>query len=653
MLRLRSLGGGKMGVVSSPRAAKLAYGATFTLVLPLGLWLWNSHLRCPFPPIHSMWLGLVLLTAGTLLMVSGMWQLWSEGRGLPMNAFPPPRVVRAGVYAAVPHPIYCGFIAVCAGLAFAAGSATGLWLATPLAALGCLALVLGYESPDLRHRFGRDLPTPWLGPPAGSGSLPPLNRLGAALSVLAPWAVAYLAVKTLGVSAAAFETRLGWEWSIPVLPATMPVYATIYLVVPLTFFLCATRPQMRRLVITAWNAIILNTFLYLVVSATAAFRSVPVTDWLSGWLAWEQRLALPPAGSFPSFHVTWAVLCAASLSRGPLRRARTLCWAWCLGLCLSCLSTGMHSLADVLAGVLTGVLCDQHEDLWKRALHWVELLGNDWKAWRIGPLRIMNHCVWAGAAGFVAVLLAGVSAAPQHLGWLVLVAAITLVGAALWAQWVEGSSALLRPFGYYGSILGGLAALALVALLGGPGPDLAAAFALAAPWTQAIGRLRCIVQGCCHGRPVDWGIRIVNPHSRVVKLAGFSGTPIHPTPLYSIIANLALGFLLLRLRISGAGPFQIAGLYLVLAGMSRFVEEAYRGEPQTARFAGLPLYQWLAVGSLLLGMALMALPRCSLPPLHASSPVLLAASLAWGAVCAFCMGMDFPDSNRRFSRLTG
>lgn len=186
-----------MGVVSSPRAAKLAYGATFTLVLPLGLWLWNSHLRCPFPPIHSMWLGLVLLTAGTLLMVSGMWQLWSEGRGLPMNAFPPPRVVRAGVYAAVPHPIYCGFIAVCAGLAFAAGSATGLWLATPLAALGCLALVLGYESPDLRHRFGRDLPTPWLGPPAGSGSLPPLNRLGAALSVLAPWAVAYLAVKTL------------------------------------------------------------------------------------------------------------------------------------------------------------------------------------------------------------------------------------------------------------------------------------------------------------------------------------------------------------------------------------------------------------------------------------------------------------------------
>ena len=99
------------------------------------------------------------------------------------------------------------------------------------------------------------------------------------------------------------------------------------------------------------------------------------------------------------------------------------------------------------------------------------------------------------------------------------------------------------PFGYYGSIIGGLLALALVAILRGPAIELLGALALAAPWTQAIGRFRCIVQGCCHGRPVDWGIRVTNPHSRVVKLAELAGRPIHPTPLYSILANMVIGVL--------------------------------------------------------------------------------------------------------------
>jgi len=336
-----------------------------------------------------------------------------------------------------------------------------------------------------------------------------------------------------------------------------------------------------------------------------------------------------------------------------MRMAKPICWLWCLGLTLSCLTTGMHSLADVLLGAVLGALCARPDSLWKELLGWTERLGNSWRAWKIGPLRIMNHSVWPGLAGFTGLLLAGMSAEPRELGWMLLVSVSAVAGAGLWAQWVEGSSALLRPFGYYGSILGGLLALAVVKCLGGPAPDLVAAFAVAAPWVQAIGRLRCIVQGCCHGRPVGWGIRVTNPHSRVVKLAGFSGTAIHPTPLYSILANVVMGLLLLRLRLSGAGPFLLGGLYLVLAGLSRFAEEAYRGEPQTARLAGLPLYQWMAVGSVLGGMLLMGLSSSPLPRLHAPSMGLLLSSLVWGLVCAFAMGMDFPNSNRRFSRLTG
>ena len=288
----------------------------------------------------------------------------------------------------LPHPVYAGFVLCCAGAAIVANSTSGLWIATPVAALGCLSLLLGYEGPDLRRRFGSQLPAPWMGLPAGQGFLPLSRRVGTALAVLLPWAVFYLAVKAIGIPADALETRSGWEWAIPVLPVTMPVYASIYLVAPLTFLLCADRAEMRRLAVSGWMATALNTLLYATVPATAAFRPVTGNDWMSQWLAWEQRMALPAAGSLPAFHVTWAVICAAFLARGSLRRWAASCWLWCLGLAVSCLTTGMHSLADVLAGGLTGAVCLRPERLWRRMLDEIEALGNHWKAWRFGPLRV-------------------------------------------------------------------------------------------------------------------------------------------------------------------------------------------------------------------------------------------------------------------------
>jgi protein-S-isoprenylcysteine O-methyltransferase Ste14 len=264
--------GSSDGLRSRPWGGKLAYGILFTLVVPFGLWLWNSHLHCSLPAVRSVWFGAPLTTAGAALVLLGMWRLWRDGRGLPMNAFPPPLLVTRGVYALVPHPIYCGFVSLCAGLALLSGSATALWMVTPVAALACVALVLGYEGPDLRRRFCSQLPSPWLGLPQGEGFLPLSRRIGAGLGVLVPWAVCYWAVKTLGVSAGAVETRLDWEWAIPVLPTTMPIYASIYLVVPLTFLLCADRAALRRLVVSVWLVTLLNTLLYLVVPATTTFR---------------------------------------------------------------------------------------------------------------------------------------------------------------------------------------------------------------------------------------------------------------------------------------------------------------------------------------------------------------------------------------------
>src|SRR4051794_41186195 len=128
-------------------AGRFLYGALFVAVLPVGLVLWAraTHDIVQVPAIHDPGIGALVAACGAVIALAGMLALWKRGGGLPMNAFPPPRFVAGGIYAVAPHPIYGGFVIACAGVAVYAGSASGLWLVTPAVALGCAALVLGYE----------------------------------------------------------------------------------------------------------------------------------------------------------------------------------------------------------------------------------------------------------------------------------------------------------------------------------------------------------------------------------------------------------------------------------------------------------------------------------------------------------------------------
>ena len=94
----------------------------------------------------------------------------------------------------------------------------------------------------------------------------------------------------------------------------------------------------------------------------------------------------------------------------------------------------------------------------------------------------------------------------------------------------------------------------------------------------------------------------------------------------------------------------IVGLYLVLAGLARFVEESYRGEPQTPVLCGLRLYQWLAPLSVGAGALVMSLRTVSRAGSRSElgGPV---AAVLMGIACWFAMGVDFPTLTRRFSRL--
>lgn len=618
---------------------KLLYGLLFVAVLPclLVLWAVSARPNVGLPVYGSPLMGGALAACGLTLMCAAMWQLWRFGGGLPMNAFPPPTLVTRGVFRWFPHPIYAGFVALSLGLSMAARSAVGLWLITPSVVLACAALVFGYERLNLQRRFGttlRQLPADDIAPP----SL--LECIRFYFAVVIPWLALYTFTVNMGLAGTAF--RLSFEDRLPIYSWTAFIYETSYITVALAPWCARTRRDLRRLTISAWVAMAFVFPFYWIIPSSAPRYPLLGTTWLARLLTVE-RNAYPPCAAFPSFHVLWAVFV------GRLYRPKWLGIAYAAAISVSCITTGQHYIPDVLGALAIAPLFMYPERVWQRLIWITEWLANSWHEWRIGPVRIINHGLYAGLASLVQFTLVAAAVGPGR-EWIVLVTAIAgLLGAAAWAFWIEGSSLLRRPFGFYG----GLIAIGIACLFFEQRWILLGAHCLGAPWMQALGRLRCLVNGCCHGAPAPpaSGIRVTHARSRVTRLAALAGVPVHPTQLYSILSNALLGLVLLRLWLSACPLSLIIGVYAIGNGMARFVEEAYRGEPQTLVIAGLRLYQWIALGCVLVGALMTTLHAPSASVLTPSIEGLLWAS-AFASLAAIAMGVDFPESNRPFARLT-
>ncbi len=103
--------------------------------------------------------------------------------------------------------------------------------------------------------------------------------------------------------------------------------------------------------------------------------------------------------------------------------------------------------------------------------------------------------------------------------------------------------------------------------------------------------------------------------------------------------------------INGTPISMLMGLSFIFSGLSRFVEESYRGEPQTPILWKLRLYQLISVIFIFIGAFFTTISS----PLSKSdfelSLTIVAFALFSGLVALFFGGVDFPKSNKRFSRL--
>jgi protein-S-isoprenylcysteine O-methyltransferase Ste14 len=641
--------------------ARILYAALFAVLIPVGLAIWAHQLapNVPLAAVHSIWGGAIIVVAGGGLMLAGMIQLIVSGHGLPMNAFPPLRFVRSGIFRWIRNPIYIGFSLAVAGAAIAEGSAAGLWVVAPVTALGAAALWYGYERHSLLQRFGATVFEPPLlaFPPASDQPARPANRAAVIIWVLLPWLLSWLAVQALGRAPDAFHLELPFERNWPVVQATELGYLSTYVFVPLTPFLIQRSRDLRHFAISGLLATSVVTLIWLTVPVVASNRPFEPTVVWGRILAFEQAHSIGVA-AFPAFHVLWPLLAM----QGWIANARVsghAAWrwigvSWTAVIVICSLTTAMHTVLEVIAAVVIFFPLWHYRTTWELLRRGAERLANSWREWRFGPVRIINHGTYPAIAAFTASMMTGMLTGPRGVASIAWVGVLITLGAGLTAQALEGSSKLLRPFGWYGGLVGGVIGCLTAPLFGMPTLPLLAAFAVASPWIQLIGRLRCLVQGCCHGGPAPNGVGIRYRHrrSRVIQIASLAGVPLHPTPLYSIIGNLLIGTALLRLRLLGASPGIELGIYFILSGIARFVEESYRAEPQTKVIWELHIYQWMAIAAVLAGIVCTTI-RSEPPvaPFVAPTDTLWWVAVSMGLLFGLAMGVDFPGSNRRFSRL--
>jgi protein-S-isoprenylcysteine O-methyltransferase Ste14 len=636
-------------------SGKVLYGLLFAAVIPALLILWAKHtveiVKLPLP--GKLLFGYVLLISGALFVFSGMWNLWRLGNGLPMNAFPPKRFVKEGIYAFTKHPIYLGAALISFGLSAVTRSASGFWLASPLFTLMMVAYVAGFENERTQKIFGTQDYKPFLSLPAASDISPSLTeRISSYILVFVPWLVIYEAFIYMGAPRDAISTNLPFEEHLPVWEFSEVIYSFTYLFALSVPLVIKTRKQLRRFITDLWFATIIVGFIYLLLPFVVRQRDFIPQSFFGRLILFERSLDGETA-ALPSFHVIWAFIAATYFSRSFIRFK----WIWyilAVLISVSCITTGSHSLPDVVAGFCMFIIIIYRQKIWNYIRLQSERLSNSWHEWRWGPVRIINHGFYGGAAGFAGTLLAGFFLGRQYAVAVFFIMIFVIIGAGLWAQIIEGSSKLLRPYGYYGGLTGGIVACVLASLLFSINIyTLLASFAMAAPWIQSIGRLRCLVQGCCHGKPSNEniGIRFTHPYSRVNKISGLSGVPLHPTQLYSIGTNIITGLILIRLFNIGMSSSFIIGIYFIFNGLGRFVEESLRGEAQTPYWAGMRIYQWIAIINILIGAFFTVIPNTGVLSFQPNIISLFPAILM-GILVTMASGVDFPESNHRFARLT-
>jgi len=182
------------------------------------------------------------------------------------------------------------------------------------------------------------------------------------------------------------------------------------------------------------------------------------------------------------------------------------------------------------------------------------------------------------------------------------------VGAFL--QWLFGEKV------FYGGLIGGfLAAYLFCRRFKMPFMKIADICAPAIPAGHAIGRIGCLMGGCCYG--IEVGVNspfapftIIYPerHDIFASVTAPAGVPLLAAPLIEAVGDLVIAAVLLlfaNAKKERRDGFRIA-LYGVMYGAFRFVTEFFRGDLVRGVYKGVSFSQFISVVIVIVSAAVLA-----------------------------------------------
>ncbi len=153
---------------------------------------------------------------------------------------------------------------------------------------------------------------------------------------------------------------------------------------------------------------------------------------------------------------------------------------------------------------------------------------------------------------------------------------------------------------FYGGLIGGIAGAFLGAHIAKRRmQDLIVTIVPFVPLGHAIGRIGCLMAGCCHGMEYSGHLAVYYPRS-VLSLPPEQGYfPVQP--LEALINVVICGILLFVEKRKKLGS-ELLFVYLGLYAVSRFTLEFFRGDAARGIYFTLSVSQWISIGLLAISM---------------------------------------------------
>jgi membrane-associated phospholipid phosphatase len=201
------------------------------------------------------------------------------------------------------------------------------------------------------------------------------DRILSYLTAFLPWLIVYETFIFIGAPKDTISTNLSFEENFPIWEFFEVFYILAIIFSLLVPVVIKTREQLRCFITDIWFTMVFVGIIYSAFPLIVKQRDFVPHSFLGRLILFERSID-GESGALPSCHVIWAFLSAAYFSRSFVR----LKWLWytlALVISVSCITTGAHSILDVVAGFGTYLIVIYRRQIWHYLIQKVECLLNN------------------------------------------------------------------------------------------------------------------------------------------------------------------------------------------------------------------------------------------------------------------------------------